>query len=865
MPHLAPTVRKALECTRLHARAVEDSARLARLANSLQIGILSADAEGRIYDCNDVLWRLLGYDSKQAFLAMPNTHHYVDPQARKSMLAELQAYGTVKDFTAEYRKADGSTLWADAQFAAIKDASGHLTGTEALFTDATKRVLTEQAASSARASAAASDSRLTHLVQDLNIGVFTADLQGQPLDCNDILWQQFGYPSKSAFLAVSTLQHFVDPSVLLATLANLRSGPTQEVIAELRRADGSTAWHSTMFRLATDSSGQPTGISALSIDVTDRVLATRAAAAAATDYARLLADLNVVYVFADMEGHILDCNDTCWQILGYPDKQTILGVSIASRYVDPALRTRMLTLLTQQGLIKNFEIELRKFDDSSLWFSIEFRLVKDALDRPVGLKALAVDITDRVLAQKATLQANARLDLLMQDLRVGIVTTDLQGQVLDCNDVTWRQAGYPSKQAFLAVPSLQHFANPQALSGALDSFQPDSSGGALTAEYRRADGSTAWYDTMFRITTDSSGQPTGTEALSVDVTTRVRAEQESALDHARLGTALSLAPILLATVDQDLNFTFAGGGVRGNFIDGQLFLGASARISLQGHPNLIQALEQALAGQASQQDAEVNGTWLHFRFSPLAADSIKGASVVAFDVTDRHQMQVMRSDMIRRLIEAQEEERSRIAIEIHDDAVQVMTAASMHLHLLAASLSDPRQQAQATKLLSTVTSSIGRLRNLLFDLNPPALERLGLHAALSAMCEEFQNIASVPPLLLCHFTHEPSPSTSLAIYRATQEALINVRKHAQAHHVQITLTPSLGGLSVSIRDDGVGFDSSAPHLSANGHLGLSSMRERVELVGGRFSITSSLGSGTQVEFWIPDSTLSSPLPTEVAS
>src|SRR5439155_7718736 len=93
--------------------------------------------------------------------------------------------------------------------------------------------------------------------------------------------------------------------------------------------------------------------------------------------------------------------------------------------------------------------------------------------------------------------------------------------------------------------------------------------------------------------------------------------------------------------------------------------------------------------------------------------------------------------------------------------------------------------------------------------------------------------------------------TRLILYRIAQEALANVRKHAEAHRVSVTVEPSDGGYLVRIEDDGVGFDPASLEGSRPGHLGLTAMKERAEMSGGWCRVTSQPGRGTKVEFWMP--------------
>jgi signal transduction histidine kinase len=206
--------------------------------------------------------------------------------------------------------------------------------------------------------------------------------------------------------------------------------------------------------------------------------------------------------------------------------------------------------------------------------------------------------------------------------------------------------------------------------------------------------------------------------------------------------------------------------------------------------------------------------------------------------------------LAHRLIRAQEEERLRIASDIHDDTIQAMTAAGLRLQQLRKRLATPAELETLKKLEDAIQHSISRLRRLMFDLRPPALDRSGLAAALTNHLEQMQEEIGVAFEVQSTLDEEPSPDLRIMLYRIALEALANVRKHAQAQHVTVRIRPKDGGCLISIHDDGVGFEATDAE-SAPGHLGLTAMRERAEIAGGWCKVTSQPGSGTTVEFWAP--------------
>jgi PAS domain S-box-containing protein len=209
-----------------------------------------------------------------------------------------------------------------------------------------------------------------------------------------------------------------------------------------------------------------------------------------------------------------------------------------------------------------------------------------------------------------------------------------------------------------------------------------------------------------------------------------------------------------------------------------------------------------------------------------------------------------RRALAQRLESAQEEERRRIAQDIHDDPIQVMSALDLRLRMLA---EDPgRVTTRALEELGTIVGeSVERLRSLLFELWPTSLEQEGLVASLRLYLGHTAAQMGWTVEFLDHLGTEPPKEVRSVLYRIAQEAIVNARKHAEAHALEVRVGDAGDGVAVRVADDGVGFDAAGAVEPRPGHLGLSTMVERAELLGGWCRIRSTPGSGTTVECWLP--------------
>jgi len=205
--------------------------------------------------------------------------------------------------------------------------------------------------------------------------------------------------------------------------------------------------------------------------------------------------------------------------------------------------------------------------------------------------------------------------------------------------------------------------------------------------------------------------------------------------------------------------------------------------------------------------------------------------------------------LLARLVQAQEEERQRIANDIHDDSIQKMVATSLRLGALRRNVSDPSVLAAIDQVDEDVRASIGRLRHLMFELWPPALDRHGLGAALKIELDDLEESANIHCVLHDSSGADLAPEIRTIAFRITQEAIHNVRRHSKAEHLEVHILEQGRGLLVRLADDGKGFD--VGNESPPGHLGLSAMRQRAEMADGWIRIDSKPGAGTTVEFWLP--------------
>ncbi|XVS67880.1 PAS domain-containing sensor histidine kinase [Actinosynnema sp. CA-299493] len=241
---------------------------------------------------------------------------------------------------------------------------------------------------------------------------------------------------------------------------------------------------------------------------------------------------------------------------------------------------------------------------------------------------------------------------------------------------------------------------------------------------------------------------------------------------------------------------------------------------------------------------------------------LRGFAKVTRDMTERRRVERTLTEqrkLVGHLVEAQELERRRIAWDVHDDSIQSMVAVGMRLQLLANRLPEP-EAVVVRQLDEAVRAAVERLRDLVFRLRPPELDRHSLTQALDHYLTDVAGPWGISYRLRHALDHEPSDESAITIFRICQEALVNIRKHARASAVEVSLTSVDGGTLVEVADNGVGIGAGVDTRAgapvdrpAVDHFGMIEMRERAETSGGWWSVGEGDGGGTVVRFWVPDS------------
>jgi PAS domain S-box-containing protein len=456
------------------------------------------------------------------------------------------------------------------------------------------------------------------------------------------------------------------------------------------------------------------------------------------------------------------------------------------------------------------------------------------------------------------------LGLGFDQAAIGMALVGLDGRFLRVNRALCALLGR-SEEELLAI-TIDDLADPEeppalARLGRAATEQDGKASFQVERSCRRADGARLDLLISAALLRDPDGRPQGFFGQVQDLTERNRTTRELRTSEARLRSVIASAPIVLSVYDPAGICTFSEGraferlGITPSERVGRSF------VELRGdQPEAAADFRRLLAGEELSAKRPVGDVIFDVHYRPLLDPDgrVAGVVSVAVDVTDLERVERERRHLLGQLITAQEEERRRLAGDLHDDAVQSLTAARMHLSILdqvVDRLGDTAGKVRPViaQVRENLEQGLVAARTFLFDLRPPLLDSAGLEPALRQQLAKLAERTGCKTEVTWMLEERLDRDLEMVAFRVVQEALANVTKHAKASTVRVWGEREGPMVVIAVADDGVGFEpeEASERAAATGHLGLRSMAERIQTAGGRLEISSAPYQGTQVVLRLP--------------
>lgn len=464
------------------------------------------------------------------------------------------------------------------------------------------------------------------------------------------------------------------------------------------------------------------------------------------------------------------------------------------------------------------------------------------------------------------------LGLAFEQAAIGMALVGLDGRFLRVNQALCELLGHGEAELVAhAVADASAFDSLAAIGERLRAGEAPPPPFEVRHRSRRADGTVV--ELLFGVTVlrDRRHRPLGFLAQAQDVTERNQVTRLLRTNEAWLRSVIVNAPIVMSVYDRDGNCTFSAGRAFDRVgISPQERLGRSYAELRGDIAEATADFERLLAGEELSAKREITPKSpdgeaifdVHYRPLPAVegdGEGVAGVISVAVDITDLERAERERRGLLHQLITAQESEQRRLAGNLHDDAIQALTAARMHLSLIELAMDKLGVDAEgdlrcaAKQVRENLDHGLAAARTFLFDLRPPLLDREGLAPALGQQLDKLGQRRACETEFRWDVDERLDPDLEVLVFRVVQEALANVAKHSDASTVRVHGRRDGATLEVEVIDDGVGFDEAVARerAMATGHLGLRSMAERLEAAGGEVAIEAAPGRGARVRLRLP--------------
>jgi len=513
------------------------------------------------------------------------------------------------------------------------------------------------------------------------------------------------------------------------------------------------------------------------------------------------------------------------------------------------------------------EYRLRRHDGEYRWI-IDIGVPRFDQQRSfIGYIGTGIDVTERKQAEQALRESEGRFHLAAQAGKMYAYEWDVATDKVTRSEEHVNVLGFGDlgmKVTRQQVLAGVHVDDRELFASAIDQPTPDRPTTRISYRLVRADGSAIWLEKSARVFFDDQGKMLRVIGMVADITERKRAEEALRESEERFRLAAQAGKMFAYEWD-------AATDIVARSAESAPILGIPETEQLTGeqllnrvHPDDRERLEGAVVAlspekpylQISYRMLRPDGSevWLE-RTSRAHFDEegriVRLVGMVA-DISERKRVDEALSSMSRRLIEAQEQERARIARELHDDIGQRLALLAVELEQLREdSLDVPAEIRRRVGELLTNTSGIAvDVQSLSHTLHSAKLQYLGIAAAMKAFCKEFGDQQNMEIDFRTHDLPNPlSSEISLCLFRVLQEGVHNSAKHSGVRHVEVRVWGTSDEIHLEVSDSGAGFDHDAAKRGRG--LGLISMEERLKLVKGIFSIESQPKRGTKIHARVP--------------
>jgi PAS domain S-box-containing protein len=572
------------------------------------------------------------------------------------------------------------------------------------------------------------------------------------------------------------------------------------------------------------------------------------------------------------EGRYLSANPALARMFGYQTPEELISeVSDIERqtYVHPKRREELKQLLETQGAVRGFKAERYRKDGSRFWISINGHVVRAASGAIRYYEGTNQDITERELAQAVLRESEEKFRTLFESSPIGGALHDSFGRYITTNQAYQRMLGYTHQE--LRRLSARLVTHPEDIregqrlfvelrEGKRERYQREK-------RYLHKDGHIVWAQSSASAVRNNTGELINIISMVVDITERKTVEAALHDSERKLRLIAKNTTDVIFAFDMDRQPLYANPAVKE--LTGYSFAEIQHRKFINWiHPDdreqMLKRWEDLYCGK-EYSDLEFRlitktgqTKWCSSTWGPLFDEQGQQIGIQGRerDITERKVAEAELRGVPRRIIDAQEAERQRVARELHDGVNQIIASAKMRLCKVEAAI--PALNPAAREILGRCEHLLVRAleenRRIAHNLRPSELDELGLATACRNFCREVQTRTRLKFRCRISRGEQRWPrEVELNLFRIVQEAITNIEKHARAHTAQLQIALQGETIVLRIKDDGRGFSPAAARSEKRkGHgIGLTNIRERALSLGATCEVKTVLKQGTTIIVRVP--------------
>ena len=888
----------------------QSEAKLREALLAAQMGVWEWAVGTNTVTWDENLYRIAGRDPR---LAAPNYEEQAQifaPQSWERLKAAVEntlATGTPYELDLELVRPDGSKRWLIGRGEPLRDASGQITRLRGTVQDITERKRADTALQE-------SDERLRGLFENATVGIYRTTPTGQILVANPALVKMLGYKRLDELVQRNLEEQGFEPTnprqIFHERMA--QDGEVKGLEGVWRKQDGSVIFVRESARAIQGKDNQILYYDGFVEDITERKRAEMAVRASDQRYKDFISHSHEGVWRVDLDqpipinlpeeemlerilryGYIAECNSALARTFGFSSPEEVTGLRLRD-LISSSDQERLESFRSSvRGRLGSRTVELRGRDKAGNLKHLlrtEIPIVENGM--LVNIWGITRDITELKRAEEASRENEERFRATFENAGVGMALVDMQGHPIKSNPALRQMLGYSEEE--LSRMAFTEFTHPEdreldwglyseLAAGKRDKYE-------IEKRYLKKGGGVVWGLLTVSLVKDRHGCPVYAVGMVQDITERKRAEEalrqseqryRDFIEHSHEGVwRVDLdQPIPINLPDEEiLERIMQYGYVAECNLALAHILGFTTAIEPIGarirdlfpasDQERVESLRSSVQSGLRSGTVEIRGLDKAGNRQHLLRTQIpiveKGMLVNVWGITrnitelKRAEEDLQRSlDQLRalagRLQSIREEERKRLARDIHDQLGQALTAIKIDLSSLAQELPEGEepQLKRASSLLKLVEESIRTVRRIATELRPGMLDDLGLVATIEWAGEDFQ----VRTGTACRLDLPPDdmaidPERATAIFRIFQETLTNVARHADASEVKVRLAREDGELTLEVHDNGRGISEDI--LASGQWLGILGMRERAMLLGGELTISGAPENGTTVKVRIPE-------------